>query len=382
MSDWFVLALLAVGFYLYECCTWTPAAAFACIRKPLRLSWRAASGADLPGNESGGFAFCDPLTLSGNYVQCADWPIAVSPDGVCIDSADASQLWTFDSIRTISSYDKTIRFNGDVVFKTASETQARALVHHLNECKELSSIARGEAIRSAIADSFDLRTARADWSAFAKSSRALTVLAAFPLVWLAVIVPVVMFLFGPLATWPYLLGGLFLAALAVSVEFVRVHRAELPNVSDRWLHAVSMTLFPIAAIRAADRISKERLARFHPATVISVLCDDADGDAIMRRIGFDLARPVASSDTQVAACREWYRSQKQSAFKRLVKSLERDPFTPPERLDSSMHGFCPRCHVQFGEGVDRCSDCEDVILVRFTESMAPRQRAGKKRKRA
>ena len=36
MADWLLLGLVAFGFYLYECCTWTPATVFACHRKPLR----------------------------------------------------------------------------------------------------------------------------------------------------------------------------------------------------------------------------------------------------------------------------------------------------------------------------------------------------------
>lgn len=383
MSDWLVLGLLAIGFYLYECCTWTPASASACFRRPLRRSWRAASGAELPGNESGGFAFADPLRLSGNYVQSADWPIAVSPEGICIDSPEAAQFWTFESIRKISAEEKKVRVNGEVAFRASSEALARELVDHLSSTKELTPVRRAEAIRASIGDTFDTEMLESTWSGFLKSSVALTRLAALPLVWLAGVTPIAMFLFGPLATWPYLLGGLFLSSLTVAVEFARVHRKELPDVSDRWLHVVSMTLFPIAAIRAADRISKELLAEFNPAAVAGVFCDEADAEANLRRTGFDLDRPVTSStDPQVTRCREWYYAQKRSAFKGLLKSLGRDPFAPPPPLDAAMHVYCPRCHAQFGEGVDRCSDCEDVELTRFTESVAPRQRAGKKRKRA
>lgn len=366
MSDWVALGLLAIGFYLYECCTWTPATAFACFRKPLRQSWHAAAGAELPGNESGGFALSDPLTFSGNYIQCAAWPIAISPDGVCIDSAEATQFWPFESIRTISAHEKSVRFNGDTIIRTASETLARELASQLGRCKELPPARRSEPIRAAINQSLDPNMVRSAWSGFLKSSRALNVLAALPLLWLAVITPIVMYLFGPLATWPYLLGGLLLCALAVCAEFIRVHRKELPNVSDRWLHAVSMTLFPIAAIRAADRISKERLAHFNPATIVGVFCSDAEGDPILRRIGFDLEQPIAPSpDPQIARCREWFRAQQRSAFAGLLTSIGRHPFAQPQRTDPSMSSYCPRCHSQFSDGVAECSDCDAAHLTRF-----------------
>src|SRR5689334_15627363 len=106
MSDWLLLAALGVAFYFYECCTWTPAAAFACYRKPFRGGWASVSGAALLGNESGGFAFSDPASLSGNIIHCSSWPIAISPDGVCIDDAGATQFWPFDSIGPVSYYER------------------------------------------------------------------------------------------------------------------------------------------------------------------------------------------------------------------------------------------------------------------------------------
>jgi hypothetical protein len=382
MSDWFVLGLLAAGFYLYECCTWTPAAAFACFRRPLRASWRAASGADLPGNESGGFAFSDPLTLSGNYLLCSDWPLAISPDGFCIDSEDAADFWAFESIRTISVFEKTVRVNGEPAFRVPSEMLAHKLARDLDRVKDLPLAQRADAIRGSIDDSFDASMVQSEWSRFLDSSRALTRLSALPVVWLVVVTPLSMFLLGPLRTWPYLLAGLFLGGLAVSIEFVRVHRHELPHVSDRWLHALSMTLFPIAAIRASDRISKERLSQFHPAAIVGVLCDDAEGDRLLRRIGFDLGRPTARcEDARIESCRRWYQTHKQSAFRELLTALGRSPFAPPEKLDPSMTLYCRRCHSQFADG-DQCSDCSDVALSPFVDAVVPAQRARKKRKRA
>ena len=380
MSDWLFLGVLAIAFYFYECCTWTPATAFACFRKPFRRSWAAAGGAELVGNESGGFAFSDPLTLSGNIIQCSRWPIAVSPDGVCLDAADAATFWPFESLQSITSYEKTVRFNGEAVFKTASETLARALARHLEELREMPHRKRAAAIRSALGDSFDAELLESTWSRFGRAARALRVLASFPLIWLVVIAPVVFVLFGPLATWPYLLGGLFLTSFAVSMEFVRVHKAELPGASDRWLHAVSMTLFPIAAIRAVDRVSKERVADFHPCAVTGMLCSDADGDPILRRLGFDLRRPLPDHDNaDILKCREWYHAEQRAAFKKLLKSLGRDPFAAPEPLDEAMIAYCPRCHGQFGDGAE-CSDCDDVTLMRFGEAEITER--GKQRQRA
>jgi hypothetical protein len=369
MSDWLVLGLLAIGFYVYECCTWTPAPVFACYRRPFRKRWAGAAGAELPGNESGGFAFSDPLTLSGNIVHCSDWPVAVSPDGFCIDAADTAEFWTFESIRSIASRERTIRINGEDAFSAASEMLALDLSTHLERFRVTPPRKRADAIRAALGQSFDPAMLRADWSRFQQSTRALTILAALPLAWLAVITPLALILFGPLSAWPYLLGGLLLSGLTVSVEFVRVHRKELHNVSDRWLHAISMTLFPIAAARAVDRISKERIAHFNPLAVAAVFCDEADGDPTLRRFAFDLVQSLtAETDSPASTCRHWYRAQKQSALKGLLTALKREPFTPPERIDPTMAVFCPRCHGQFAEGTEECSDCDAVRLERLADA--------------
>jgi hypothetical protein len=201
------------------------------------------------------------------------------------------------------------------------------------------------------------------------------------LIWLTTVTPISLLLFGPLSSWPILLGGLFLSALSVSIEFVRVHRAELPKASDRWLHAVSMTLFPIAAIRAADRISKECVTRFNPLTVAGVFCDRADGDPVLRRFGFDLERAVANHEIpEISRCRDWYRARQRDAFRTLLKTLRRDPFVEPERTDPAMAAFCPRCHNQYREGTPACSDCVDVTLSEFVN--VSKSRAERKRRRA
>ena len=383
MSDWLLLALLAIGFYVYECCTWTPATVFVCFRKPLRRAWTAAVGAELVGNESGGFALADPLSLSGQLVQCAHWPICVSPDGICLDTADSDRFWAFDSLASIAAHERTVRFNGEVAFRTASESFAAALAADLERIKGLRAIDRADAIRDTLHDSFDPDGLRRTWDGFLRSSRRLSFLAALPLVWLAAITPAAFVVFGPLAAWPFVLAGLFLTGVVVSIEFIRVHRRELPRGADRWLHAVSMTLFPIAAIRAVDRISKERVSHFSPFAVVGVFCADAAGDALLRRCGFDLEASVPQQpDSAAARCRAWYRSQKRTAFRTLLKSLKRDPFAEPAPADPAMVLYCPRCHGQFREGTGQCSDCVDVELISLSGSEMRRDHKPRKRKRA
>jgi hypothetical protein len=384
MSDWIVLGLLAIGFYLYECCNWTPAAALACMRRPLRRSWSAAFGGDLVGNESGGFAFSDPMTFSGNIVHAAQWPVAVSPDGVSLDNHESDRFWAFDSIRAIAADEKQVRFNGEVVCRAISETHAAMLVAGLEKARTVESSARAAVIRAALRETFDDGALAETWGAFLRSSRRLSMLAALPLAWLAVITPVTFYVIGPLASWPYLLAGLFLSSLIVSAEFIRLHRRELPHGADRWIHAVSMTLFPIAAIRAADRISKEKLSFYSPLAVVAVFCDDAAGWALFRRHGFDLERQAApaSDDSPAAGCRAWYRSEKRSAFRILVKSLKHDPFAAPAKSDESLTSYCPRCHSQYGEDAGECADCIDVALVRLSAAETRREAKPRKRKRA
>ena len=276
-----------------------------------------------------------------------------------------------------------MRFNDEVAFRTVSESFAAAFAADLKRIKALSVIDRADAIRDALHDSSDPDGVRRTWDGFLRSSRRLSFLAALPLVWLAVVSPAAFVISGPLAAWPFLLAGLFATGLIVSIEFIRVHRRELPRGADRWLHAVSMTLFPIAAIRAVDRISKERLSHFSPFAVIAVFCDDAAGDALLRRCGFDLERSVPQqTDSAAARCRGWYLSEKRSAFRALLKSLKQDPFAAPAPAGPEMVLYCPRCFSQFLEGAEQCSDCVDVELIRLSRSEMRRDQKPRKRKRA
>ena len=367
MADWLILGLFAFGFYLYECCTWTPATVFACCRKPLRRGWAAVSGDELPGNDAGGFALADPATLSGAVIHCSEWPVAISPEGVALDTVDATEFWAFETVQSVSAYEKTVRFNGTTAFRAGSESLAHDLVKHLDRLRELQPKRRADAIRAALDRSFDTAALNAEWSQYRIAVRGLARLCALPLAWLIVIAPVVLIVAGPLASWPYLLGGLLLAGLTVAMEFARVQRRELPHVSDRWLHAVSMTLFPIAAVRAADRISKERLAQFSPFAIAAVFCDAAAADALLRRAGFDLDQAASAADTPAANCRRWYHEQKRRSFRGLLEALRRDPFAAPEPVDEGMAAYCPRCHSQFQQGTSCCSDCEDLGLIAFAE---------------
>jgi hypothetical protein len=383
MSDWLLLALLAIGFYVYECSTWTPATAFVCFRKPFRRAWTAAVGADLIGNESGGLALADPLSLTGQLVHCAHWPVCVSAEGVCLDTADSDRFWPFDSMDSIAADERTVRINGQIAFRTVSESFAAALAIDLERIKRLRAIDRASAIREALHHSFDPDALRSTWHSFRRSSRRLSWLAALPLVWLAVMTPAAFVIFGPLASWPFVLAGLLLTGLIVSVEFIRVHRRELPRGADRWLHAVSMTLFPIAAIRAVDRISKERVSHFSPFAVVGVFCDDAAADALLCRCGFDLDGSVPQQpDSAAGRCRAWYLSEKRSAFRTLLKTLKRDPFAEPAPADPAMARYCPRCRAQFHEGTEQCADCVDVQLIRWSGPEMRRDQKPRKRKRA
>jgi hypothetical protein len=284
---------------------------------------------------------------------------------------------------SIAAHERTVRFNDAVAFRTVSESSAAALAADLERIKGLRAIDRASAIRDALHDSFDPAGLRRTWDGFLRSSRRLSFLAALPLVWLAVITPAAFVIFGPLASWPFVLAGLFLTGSIVSIEFIRVHRRELPRGSDRWLHAVSMTLFPIAAIRAVDRISKERLSHFSPFAVVGVLCDEAAGDALLCRYGFDLEGSVPQqSDSAAARCRTWYLAEKRSAFRKLLKSLKRDPFAEPAPADPEMVLYCPRCRGQFREGTEHCSDCADVDLILLSRSEMQRDHKPRKRKRA
>ncbi len=170
------------------------------------------------------------------------------------------------------------------------------------------------------------------------------------------IAPALLIVFGLRRVWLPLLIALFTAATVIVMQFARAWRTLYPADRDGWKgHALPMILSPLAAICAADALTRRACAPFDGFAVLGVL---------------------AANDDFLRIARRYYFSPERHRLQPLVaaRGLEGALLEPPIRTGADMEGYCPRCHTQLIRSSGDCPECLDVPIVAFgapTPSGAP-----------
>jgi hypothetical protein len=360
MHEWAVFGFVAAGFYLLECCAWISRPCLACFRHPFTGRWRPALAADLVGNDRGGLLMASPVSFSGAVLQSCEWPFIVDPDGllnVAFDDRDDQEpaYIAFTEIETIRPVLESVLINEGLVIRTPSAVAAAecaALLENLTSARRRD---REKLIQSAIADRVNTGKIieRLKW--FHAETRTLRLASMLAAAWLFAVSPIVLFLVGPLASWPFLLAGLFLCGIVTATVCFRAHqRLFHAAAADRWTHVLSMVFFPLAAFRACDRLSKDLMWRFEPIALVAALCEPRTYAGAIRPIVFDLTRS-----------RTWHHDLLRNQVSQMLEAVDCDPLIAPDREDASMAAFCPRCHTQYSEGRAACGACAAVPLEPF-----------------
>lgn len=375
MSDWVLLILVAWALYLVECLAWIGRDACACFRHPFSGRWRAATGSRLPGNDRGGLVVVSPASVSGALVVSDPWPLSIDPDGIANIAADAvaaagtAQYIRFDAIERVEVRLGELHVNGRRFARLPSAAFGAYVADLILRVRRSARGNRGPKIRAAIAASLDGDEVAAAWRAFRHRTRVLATLCGAHLLAGFLAFPLVLLLAGPHRSWPYLLAAILLLAATTAVVYFRIHAKLYPDGgSDRWVHAISMVLLPVAAMRCVDKLSRDALCTFSPFAVAPHLCGAGASRALLREawIDLDAARDQGSPQTDVERCVEWFRGL---VIAETAAALERQGLAllaPPAAEDESMVSYCPRCHAQFGDrALDVCSECREIRLVRF-----------------
>lgn len=386
MSEWIALGLVALALYVIECIVWIEAAAVACFKTP-RHSWKCAEGSALPGNERGGLLVADPTNPCGSVVVSRSWPFSVSPDGITnlspLDDwpAGVEPLhFPFDDIKTVRTELGEIQINGARFIRLSSSDLAIYLTEQIHRFWNHPVHERAAEIRLAVEETFDVSSATSTWRDFRRRTRALRTCCSILFGYTFVLCPTVLFLIGPYPTWQYLLAGWMAITLAIAILYFRTHSAMFPHCRyERWVHALSMMVLPVAAIRCIDKLSREVLSRFSPLVVPHILCGTEGALALIRRQAIDISSaPTLIEDASVsspaAQCARWFGRLLAEEMRFTLERLNIDIHKPPSCEDESMVSYCPRCHSQFGRVGTACADCPRVALIAF----ATEEHAGEK----
>jgi hypothetical protein len=161
------------------------------------------------------------------------------------------------------------------------------------------------------------------------------------------VAPVLMLGLGLRRVWIVLVAVLFSGAIAIVVCFARAWRTIYPHDKHGWKgEAAPLILSPLAAIRAADTLTRKACRSFDGLAVVSALATQEDFLRIARLQYF-------APDNA--------RLEKLLATRGLKAAL----LAPPAQADSEMKGYCPRCHVQLVRDSGECPECPEVPVVAF-----------------
>jgi len=382
MSDVQLLFVVLAVLYVGECLGWLRRGGVA-FSTWLGGGWRLQHPGALAGNQSGGFVLASPWPPLGTFFVANQLPVSLSGNGVlAFVATNVSPGWrpaqserfvSWKDLREVQTHGKKIFINGELLLTAATPGLARHLGSELKQLAALKSTERAAAIEQFAKASLDLKSIEARRVEWQKHSRPVRWLANSLVVYTFVLAPVLIWHFGFLLCWLWLLLGLLTLTVTTATLFARAHRILYPDAHDeRFTHTLTIALAPTSAMRAHDALSRPLLESQHPLAVAGVCLDDRDFREFTRRILLDLrhpALPPCSSDMAEAQATE--RFFRETLLATAEEFLEQRGVQPedlcraPVPSDESSRSYCPRCEAQFTSAEGQCADCGGLKLVAF-----------------
>jgi hypothetical protein len=279
----------------------------------------------------------------------------------------------WEEIQSISVRRKSIRINDALFVRAQSTIHARWLADALQQLVRLPAAERPAAIVRFIQSAFEAAQVKQRLTDLGARLRPVRWTANVLFVGLFLIGPAVVLRFGIVLTWIHLLAGTLALTGTLAVLFHRAHRALHPRAEDeRFAQGLMILLFPPAAIRAGDMLSRPLLECFHPLTLASILCPAQEFQRLARRWLLDLQHPALPVDTaQDIAITRTESTSRQAALTAamgLLRAAGLDPAQltrPPAPADESCRAYCPRCQAQFTKLDACCADCGGMPVRAF-----------------
>jgi hypothetical protein len=375
-TEWVMIVIAAI--YLFECAFWVRREA-TCL-STLLGRFRSLASPPFMGNEQYKLVMGNPSPLARSYV-CQPWPIAVSPEGICLPEAvqalsggNPLRHVAFEAVvGEIVAVEKEVHFQDGIVISCASEEQAKQLAAMFKELAIAGEADRGRIIGEHL-DCWTDNAAAAERIAELKTLIAPLRASGFMLFFLA-------FILGPALYYsPWPLGWsaiLFYFTISFSTWMLVVWdygacRKKLlgERFSERFRHVGMLLLSPASAMRSSEVLLRNGLARFHPLAAAAALCRKNRFAELARPTILALEHPRPDEvPSDPAACRidAWFRKKLLKRLNSLLRRVEIDPaelLQPAEPLCDS-RSYCPRCQNQFVLAEGTCPDCGGLALVAY-----------------
>jgi hypothetical protein len=352
-------AILGI-FYLLEGLWWAPREAVSFSRglfgaftsaTPILLRRDSRSGSILPRH----------LVARGERFLCCGWPVLVSPRGFgSLQDDPAPRQIRYEDTGALSASGRRLLYGGRTFARTASAGAARELLRWLRDLSGEEPHRRAEKIVQVIDRKLDRATARRRVRGMRWIGRRSGWLPLALFANLFVVAPGLLSFFGGW-TWP--VGAslhLMLSAIAALV-FSRTDKILYPDRrDDRFSQVLTILLFPPAALRYADLLSRDLLGDLHPLAVAAAL-DRKTLTELARNAVVDSRRRFPN-ETEDAA---WFRRTCEERVLLALKRYGLDPRALEEapQPEAGAAAYCPRCHAQYRSGIEDCVDCEGMALM-------------------
>lgn len=261
---------------------------------------------------------------------------------------------TFDQPHRFSSRFKQLLVDDSPVATFHSEHIAAHLATFLDKLQSASPRKRSAFLDRELRKMFALDKLRERLQLLSRRTVLLNSLCFSLFLFLFLLAPATIYMFGLRRLWPGLLLALVLFSLLILWTFRRARRRLYPQgKNDDLQHLLTIALSPFAAIRALDPLAADLLEDFHPVAVACALLPEKHflqfAEKELRRIKFITHDAIL-----------------ERAITAFLSGQKFDPqslLQPPAPADGRSRTYCPACLTQYviEEGV--CDDCGGAALL-------------------
>lgn len=377
-SQTFLLVLLAL--YLSECVSWIRRGG-AVFRTCFGRRWGLALHSGVIANDRGDLHWHWPLPPLGTVHVLRAPPLALTPEGVLCGTTEVlpeqgrprftGQWIPWSEVKSAHAENKRLFVNGARFWDHDSAYAP------LRWAKELPTLAarppaeREAQIRRLLADAFDrtaFDAARSHSDEVIRPVRRWS-LGLFALLFM--VAPLVVWYFGLLPAFAFLLAALIALLVGTGRSFLRAHRTLYPEAGDeRFRLGILIALAPFSAVRAPDVLARAAQERFHPLVGAFALLPREQAATLARRVWRDLKFPLVpefpSAIPAAVAAARWFREQELAEVEGFlvregIQLAELARPLAPSEPENTQH--CERCEAQFLPQATGCAECGGRRLV-------------------
>ena len=382
MKEFAILLVVLLFLYFVECGVWVPAGSVAFrLRSNRTRAIRMLTKPRAMARPSIAFAF--PFSFRGGVVVFPPLPISVCPRGIAVDpwtvaEATRREFVAFENVSSIDVIQRDLVVNGTLFAVMASEVQAAKFEKIVKRLKERTLQDRSAEIERELSESLDTDIVHSKLEEYVKKTSELTLDSLALFVTIFVASPIVVWRWGLVDTWPFLLCSVVLIVVLTAWDYHRTNRELFPTSTvSQWRAIASILLSPPAAMHATKYLARDFGRDCHPLALAAARCTKEDFRSLASRVLRDLRFPRetgAPADSLALDCTNWFAHQLGNAVSSFLRKNGQEPdelIAPPARASNLAHSYCPRCLSQFVMPEGLCTDCGGIRLRSLTPSPPP-----------